>query len=118
MSAARRTEEYGLTEYGQVVDPSTSRSTPAPRAATLLLRPASVCSTAARTWRAMINIDQSTGARRPREGRPPVPAACDTLRPSTASSATDSEPAHPQVPRALPSRPRKHIDKQGVNEVE
>jgi hypothetical protein len=53
------------------------------------------------------DTQQSTGARRRCEGRPPVPAACDTSRPSTASSATDSAPARPPAPRAL--QPQRRI---------
>jgi hypothetical protein len=51
-----RWKEHGLTEHDQVVAPSTSRSTPAPRAATLLLRPASV-----RTPTAQSDLEEGPG---------------------------------------------------------
>ena len=94
----------------QVVAPSTSRSTPALLAATLLLRPGSVRDIALFEQYTTLeglatNAAQSTGARRPSAGRPPVPAACATSRPSTASSPTVSALAPLPAPRA--PRPRK-----------
>lgn len=102
----------------QVVAPSTSRSTPALLAATLLLRPGSVrdpalsSSTRSRSSKHATDTAQSTGARRPSAGRPPVPAACATSRPSTASSPTASRRAPPPAPRA-PRPPKCLAERQG-----
>lgn len=61
------------------------------------LRPGGTIGECLLTWHTTLQI---TGVRRPFDEEPPVPAACVTLSPSTASSRTVSRPELPRAPVA------------------